>query len=82
MANEDQILDAPEEQEGGPRDDDNLNMGLQVLSFCIPLAGAIIYFSTDRQRYPHKAQQACYAALWGMGISLLLNILTVLLEGM
>ena len=82
MENEDQILDAPEEREGGPGEDDNLHMGLRVLSFCIPLAGAIIYFTTDRERYPNKAQQACYAALWGMGLSLLLNILTTLLEGM
>ncbi|MCB9273613.1 MAG: hypothetical protein H6564_06190 [Lewinellaceae bacterium] len=82
MEHEDEILDAPEEHERGPEGEDELHMGLRVLSFCIPLAGAIIYFTTDRERYPHKAQQACYAALWGMGVSLLLNILTTILEGM
>lgn len=81
MAHEDDILDAPEEEKR-PDEEDDLHMGLQVLSFCIPLAGAIIYFTTDRQRYPNRAQQACTAALWGIGVSLLLNILTAILEGM
>ena len=81
MGLEDDILDAPEEQEGGPGVDDHLHIGLQALSFCIPLAGAVIYFATDRQRYPNKAQQACTAALWGIGINLLLNILMTMLEG-
>ena len=81
MAHEDEILDAPEEEKR-PDGEDQLSTGLQVLSFCIPLAGAIIYFTTDRQRYPHRAQQACTAALWGIGVSLLLNILTAILAGM
>ncbi|MCO6487996.1 MAG: hypothetical protein J5I98_06235 [Phaeodactylibacter sp.] len=39
MAHEDDILDAPEEEKR-PDEEDNLHIGLQVLSFCIPLAGA------------------------------------------
>ena len=60
--------------------DDKLSTGLQILSFCIPIAGAIIYFS-DKDKYPNKAKSACHAALWGMGIGILLNILATLARG-
>lgn len=56
---------------------DKLNTGLQVLSFCIPIAGAIIYFS-EKEKYPNKAKAACHAALWGMAIGILLNIIATL----
>ncbi|MCU0423600.1 MAG: hypothetical protein MUC81_12400 [Bacteroidia bacterium] len=55
--------------------DDKLGTGLAVLSFCIPIAGAIIYYS-NKDNLPNKAKSACYAALWGMGFGILLNILT------
>ncbi len=51
MENENEFLDAPEEQ----MNDDELHIGLKVLSFCIPLAGAIIYFTTN-EKYPNKKQ--------------------------
>lgn len=60
--------------------EDKLNTGLTVLSFCIPIAGAIIYFS-NKDQSPNKAKTACYAALGGIGIGLLLNILTAVLGG-
>mgnify|MGYP007080220528 CR=1 FL=1 len=56
---------------------EELGMGLQVLSFCIPLAGAIIYFSYISNS-PRKAKSACYAALWGLGIGILINIFVTL----
>ncbi len=52
---------------------DKLNTGLTVLSFCIPIAGAIIYFS-NKDQYPNSAKTACHAALWGFGIGVVLNI--------
>ena len=57
---------------------DELSTGLKVLSFCIPLAGAIIYF-TNKEAMPNKAKSACHMALWGLGIGILLNILVTLL---
>jgi FtsH-binding integral membrane protein len=57
---------------------DKLSTGLQVLSFCIPLAGAIIYFS-NKSDSPNKAKAACHAALWGVGIGIVINILVTLM---
>jgi FtsH-binding integral membrane protein len=54
--------------------DDKLSTGLSILSFCIPIAGAVIYFS-NKDKMPNKAKSACHAALWGVGIGTLLNIL-------
>ncbi|QNK77759.1 hypothetical protein [Winogradskyella undariae] len=53
---------------------DQLSTGLQVLSFCIPLAGAIIYFS-NKSDSPNKAKKACHAALWGIGLGIVLQII-------
>ncbi|MFC4740903.1 hypothetical protein ACFO3U_12950 [Flavobacterium ponti] len=53
---------------------DELSTGLKVLSFCIPLAGAIIYF-TKKEKEPNAAQSACYAALIGMAVGLVFNVL-------
>ena len=54
--------------------DDKLSTGLAILSFCIPIAGAIIYFS-NKDTMPNKAKSACHAALWGVGIGIVLNTL-------
>ncbi len=54
--------------------DDKLSTGLAILSFCIPIAGAIIYFS-NKDTMPNKAKSACHAALWGVGIGIVLNII-------
>ncbi len=54
--------------------DDKLSTGLAILSFCIPIAGAIIYFS-NKDTMPNKSKSACHAALWGVGIGIVLNIL-------
>lgn len=58
--------------------DDELSTGLIVLSFCIPIAGAIIYFS-NKDTMPNKAKSACHAALSGIGIGIILNIIGRLL---
>jgi hypothetical protein len=58
---------------------DKLNTGLTILSFCIPIAGAIIYFS-NKDQYPNSAKTACHAALWGFGIGVFLNILSTLIS--
>ena len=53
---------------------EELNTGLKVLSFCIPIVGAVLYFVYKGEK-PKKAESACHAALWGFGLGILLNIL-------
>ena len=77
MENENEFLDTPE---NNMNNDDELHIGLKILSFCIPLAGAIIYFTTNKE-YPNKKQQACYAALIGMGVGLVLRVITTMMGG-
>jgi hypothetical protein len=60
-------------------ENDKLNSGLSVLSFCIPLAGAIIYFSNKSDK-PNKAKQACHAALWGMLVGFILNMISYMIN--
>jgi hypothetical protein len=69
------------EEEYPPQRDpsDELGMGLTILSFCIPIAGAIIYFS-NVDKMPNKAKSACHAALWGVGIGIVLKIITRVLS--
>ena len=61
------------------QEEDKLGSGLSVLSFCIPLAGAIIYFSNKDDK-PEKAKKACHMALWGMLVSFIINLLAYLIE--
>ena len=79
MALDDDILDSLDEEPNRPSDDE-LHMGLRVLSFCIPIAGAVIYFTTN-ERFPRKKKQACTAALWGIGINLILRVLGTIAGG-
>ena len=79
MAFDDEILDRMDEEPH--RSEDELHTGLKVLSFCIPIAGAVIYFTTNEQRFPRKRQQACTAALWGIGLNIVIRILTTIAGG-
>ena len=54
--------------------EDELGAGLGILSFCIPIAGAVIYFS-NKDTKPQKAKSACYLALAGVGVGIVLNII-------
>ncbi|WP_290699400.1 hypothetical protein [Lacinutrix sp.] len=60
--------------------DDQLETGMKVLSFCIPLAGAIIYF-TSKEKSPNKAKQACHFALYGLALGVVLQIISVVVSG-
>ena len=72
-----EILDAPDQPN---RPDDELSTGLKVLSFCIPLAGAIIYFTTNKN-LPNRRKQACQFALIGIAVGLVLRVLMVIAGG-
>jgi hypothetical protein len=72
MGSEKLIIDDFDNQE-----DDELGTGLSILSFCIPLAGAIIYFANKSDK-PESAKKACHLALWGFFTDIALNILSQL----
>jgi len=52
---------------------EDLSTGLKVLSFCIPLAGAIIYFVKKKDE-PVAAKSACNMALIGFAVGLVVQI--------
>ena len=57
-----------------PQDQEDLEMWMKVLSFCIPIAGAVIYFM-NKDKAPVKAKSACTMALICFGVGLVLQII-------
>ena len=57
-----------------------LNGGVKVVSFCFPLVGAILFF-VHQNSAPQKSKDACQMALWGVGLGFLINILTAIAGG-
>lgn len=57
-----------------PQDNEDLETIMKVLSFCIPLAGAILYF-VNKDKAPKKAKSACTLALYGLALGVVLNII-------
>ena len=53
---------------------DKLSTILIILSFCIPLAGVIIW-AMKKSNEPQSAKTACYAALAGFGLGVIINII-------
>lgn len=53
---------------------DKLSMPLTLLSFCIPLAGAVIYFM-KKDKEPLSAKTACTAAIIGVVVGIITNLL-------
>jgi len=53
---------------------EDLSTGLKVLSFCIPLAGAIIYF-VKKNEEPVAAKSACNMALIGFAVGVVVRII-------
>jgi len=58
-----------------------LNGGVQVLSFCFPIVGGIVWM-VHKNSAPQKSKDACVCALWGVGVNLVLNILFAIGGGM
>jgi hypothetical protein len=61
-------------------EEEDLNTGLKVLSFCIPLAGAIIYF-VKKDQEPKAAKSACNLALIGFAIGIVVQIAKYAMAG-
>ncbi|EJL66187.1 hypothetical protein [Flavobacterium sp. CF136] len=56
------------------KSNEDLSTGLKVLSFCIPLAGAIIYF-VKKNEEPVAAKSACNMALIGFAVGVVVRII-------
>lgn len=61
-----------------PQDNEDLDTVLKVVSFCIPLVGAVLYF-INKDKAPRKAKSACNMALIGVGVVVVLNIISYLM---
>ena len=64
---------------------EDLDTTLKVVSFCVPIVGAVLYF-INKEKEPKKAKTACSMACWGWGISaflsIVLNILIILISSL
>ncbi len=58
---------------------DKLSTPLMILSFCIPLAGAIIYFM-KKDKEPASAKTACTAAIIGLVVGIAINLIYTLVN--
>ena len=56
---------------------DDLGVLLKIVSFCIPLVGAILYF-VKKGDQPVAAKQACTFALVGLAVGIVINIIVYL----
>ena len=63
------------ERQGILNPNDQPSTGLNIISFLIPLVGLIIYL-TEREKSPIKATSAGKAALWGVGVTIVLSIIS------
>ena len=52
-----------------------------ILFFCIPLVGAIMYFVWKDEK-PEKSKKACHLALWGVGVGIVIQILSTIIQSM
>ncbi|KMQ69542.1 hypothetical protein ACM39_00285 [Chryseobacterium sp. FH2] len=59
---------------------EDLHIGLKILSFCIPLAGAIIYF-VKKDKEPVAAKSACTLALIGLAVNVVLTVVRLVMQG-
>jgi len=53
---------------------------VQVVSFCFPIVGGILWL-VHKNSAPQKSKDACNAALWGIGVSFVINILAAMAGG-
>lgn len=53
--------------------------GLNIISFLIPIVGLIIYL-TEKDKSPRKANSAGKAALWGVGVAILLSVISIIIS--
>lgn len=61
-----------------PQDDQDLDTILKVVSVCLPIVGAVLYF-VNKDKAPRKAKSACNMALIGIGVGIVLNVLSYMM---
>ncbi|MFL5746100.1 MAG: hypothetical protein ACJ751_15605 [Niastella sp.] len=69
---EQSFLEEPQEEK--------LGLPLTIVSFCFPIVGAILFF-VNKSKSPAKANTACYAALAGLGVGIVIRVLTMAARG-
>ncbi len=67
-------------QNSPQKSNEDLHVGLKVLSFCIPLAGAILYF-VKKENEPVAAKSACNFALIGFAVGCVASLVRIFLTG-
>lgn len=72
------MTDGNQFNQGNPNDQPNT--GLNIVSFCIPLVGLIIYL-VNKDKSPVKAKSAGKFALIGFGVGIVLNIVGRIIGG-
>ncbi|HWA05506.1 MAG TPA: hypothetical protein VG961_03085 [Ignavibacteria bacterium] len=60
---------------------EDLSMILKIVSFCIPLVGAILWF-INKDKNPKAAKSACTFALVGVAVGIVINVLVTVLGGL
>jgi hypothetical protein len=56
--------------------EEKLGLPLTIVSFCFPIVGAILFF-VNKGKSPAKANTACYAAVAGLAVGILLRVITM-----
>ncbi len=60
-----------------PQDNEDLDTVMKVISFCIPIVGAVLYF-VNKDKAPRKAKSACNMALIGFAVGVVLQVIMYL----
>jgi uncharacterized membrane protein len=58
---------------------EDLSMILKIVSFCIPLVGAILWF-INKDKNPKAAKSACTFALVGVAVGIVINVVVTLMN--
>ncbi len=58
---------------------EDLSLILKIVSFCIPLVGAILWF-INRDKNPKAAKSACTFALVGVAVGIIINVIVTLVS--
>lgn len=62
--------------QGESQQKEELGLPLTIVSFCFPIIGAILYF-VHKGKSPEKANTACYAALGGLVLGIIIRVATM-----
>ncbi|KXK56300.1 MAG: hypothetical protein UZ05_CHB002000217 [Chlorobi bacterium OLB5] len=60
---------------------EDLSLILKIVSFCIPLVGAILWF-INKDKNPKAAKSACTFALIGVAVGIIINVIVTVLGGL